>query len=276
MIGGPGKEHGTNKPPPTRRVQERSKGDTTCLTTSQNPSLCHPFWLNKACTTRKDSESEWLAKDNPETNPITIKPETASHVTELFSWVPLPYCSPPGCPFPIKSLALSAHVSPQTVHFRVLDKSPVSGPGRGPPSCNKWRLWRDSSSLQLTSWPLGVLRGQLACQWTRSSSCNWDPFVPGLLLTRTTSQSAPTGKEQETLLTSLPFPLSFLSLTLPILPLFSSPPTLDAGIWSKGLSLSWQLETDHLLLAENSNSGSVLVWFLVGPSSSPPFSGGPG
>ena len=78
-----------------------------------------------------------MAKDNPETNPITIKPETVSHVAEQFSWVPLPYCSPPGCPFPIKSLALSAHVSPRTIHFQVLDKSPVSGPGRGPPSCNK-------------------------------------------------------------------------------------------------------------------------------------------
>ena len=40
MTGGPGKEHGTNKPPPTGRVQERSKGDTTCPTTqshSPNP-----------------------------------------------------------------------------------------------------------------------------------------------------------------------------------------------------------------------------------------------
>ena len=140
MTGGPGKEQGTNKPPPTRRVGERSKGDTTCPTTSQNPSLWHPSWVNKACTTRKDSESKWLSKDNPETDLVTIKPATASHVTEQFSWVPLPYCSPPGCPFPIKSLALSAHVSPQTIHFRVLDKSPVSGPGRGPPSCNtlKW------------------------------------------------------------------------------------------------------------------------------------------
>ena len=136
-TGGPGKEHRTNKLPPTGRIQERSKGDTTCLTTSQNPSFWHPPWLNKACTTRKDSESEWLAKDNPETNPITIKPETASHVAEQFSWVPLlPYCSSPGSPFPIKSLALSVHVSPQTIHFWVLDKSPVSGPGRGPPSCN--------------------------------------------------------------------------------------------------------------------------------------------
>ena len=73
-----------------------------------------------------------LAKDYLETNPITIKPKTASHEAEQFSWVPLPSCSPPGRPFPIKSLALSAHVSPWTIHFRVLDKSPVLGPGRGP------------------------------------------------------------------------------------------------------------------------------------------------
>ena len=82
------------------------------------------------------SELEWLVKDHPETNPIIIKPETVSHGAELFSWVLLPYCSPPGCPFPIKSLALSADVSPWTIHFRMLDKSPILGPGRGPPSCN--------------------------------------------------------------------------------------------------------------------------------------------
>ena len=138
-TGGPGKEHGTNKPPPTRKVQERSKGDTTCLTTSQNHSLWHPSWLNKACTTRKHSESEWLAKDNPETNPITIKPETVSRATwqSCSPGFPYPYCSPPRCPFPIKSLALSAHVSPWTIHFRVLDKRLVSGSGRGAPPCNK-------------------------------------------------------------------------------------------------------------------------------------------
>ena len=72
MTGGPGKGHGTNKPPPTGRVLERSKGDTTCPTTSQNPPLWHPSWLNKACTTRKDHEAEWLAKDHPETNAITV------------------------------------------------------------------------------------------------------------------------------------------------------------------------------------------------------------
>ena len=50
----------------------------------------------------------------------------------------------------------------------------------------------------------------------------------------TTGQSVPTGKEQETLLTSHPIPLSFLSLTFPILPLFSSSLVLDIEIWSKG------------------------------------------
>ena len=56
-------EHGTNKPPPTGRVREKSEGDTTGPITSQNPSLWHPSWLNKVCTTRKDSESERFAKD---------------------------------------------------------------------------------------------------------------------------------------------------------------------------------------------------------------------
>ena len=135
MTGGPGKEHRTNKPPPNGRVQERSNSDTKCPTTSQNPSHWHPSWMSNACATRKDSESEWLLRGNAEMNPITIKPETASHAAEWFFWVPLPYCSPPGHPFPIKSLALSAHVSPQKIPFRVLDKSPLLGPGRGPPSC---------------------------------------------------------------------------------------------------------------------------------------------
>ena len=133
MTGGPGKEQGTNKPPPTRRVQERSKSDTTCLTTSQNPSCWHPSWMSNACATRKDSESEWLAKDNPETNPIIISPETASHVAEQFSRVPLPYCSLPGHLFPIKYLAFSVQVSPWTIHFQVLRQEPTFGPWKGSP-----------------------------------------------------------------------------------------------------------------------------------------------
>ena len=72
-------------------------------------------------------ESKQLVRDNLEANPITIEPETGSRVTEQFSCVPLPYCSLPGVPFPINSLALSASVSPQMIHFQVLDKSPIWG-----------------------------------------------------------------------------------------------------------------------------------------------------
>ena len=127
--------------------KERGDASPYVLPTSQNPSRWNPSWLSDAHATRKDPESEWLARDNPETNPITIKPKTASHVAEQFSCVPLPCCSLPGCPFPIKSFALSAHVSPRTIHFRVLDKSPLSGPGRGPPCCNSYLMFSK------TKWP---------------------------------------------------------------------------------------------------------------------------
>ena len=124
--GGPGKEHGTNKPPPTERIWERSKGDTKCPTTSQNPSRWHPSWLNNACPPgRTLSQNDWLRV-------TVIKPETSSHMAEQFSWVPLPSCSPPRRPFPIKSLALSTHVSPQTIHFQVLVE-PTFGPWKGVP-----------------------------------------------------------------------------------------------------------------------------------------------
>ena len=74
-----------------------------------------------------------MMKGNSEINPITIKPETASHVAEQISWVPLPSCSAPGHPFLVKSLALSAHVSPRTIHFLMLKQEPTLGPWKGVP-----------------------------------------------------------------------------------------------------------------------------------------------
>ena len=43
---------------PQLEESEKSKADTICPTTSPNPSRWHPSWLNKACTTRKDADSE--------------------------------------------------------------------------------------------------------------------------------------------------------------------------------------------------------------------------
>ena len=105
-IGGPGKECRTNKLPPTRRIRERSKGDR------RHQYICSPRILLaginfvwEMCVplgrTRSQRQSE--------TNPITVKPKTASQVAEQFPWAPLCCCSPPGHLFLIKSL-LCQHV----------------------------------------------------------------------------------------------------------------------------------------------------------------------
>ena len=106
-----------------RRIWKWSKGDASPYIppASQNPPCWNPSLSNKYAT-RKDPEPEWLARDNLEINLITINPDPVSHMAEQFSWVPLPSSPFPGAPFPIKSLALSACVSPWTIHFWVLDK----------------------------------------------------------------------------------------------------------------------------------------------------------
>ena len=145
-TGAPGKERGTNKLPTTEEFQksqkERGHASPYVLPTPRiflagihlGWAMCTPPGRTLSQTM---GQARWLARDSPETNPTTIKPETASHVAEQFSWVPLPCCPPPRRPFPIKSLALSARVSPWTVHFRVLGKSPLSG-----------RPWKESPFLQ--------------------------------------------------------------------------------------------------------------------------------
>ena len=121
-------------------------------------------------------------------------------------------------PFPIKSLALSAHVSPRTIHFRVLDKSPVSGPGRGPPSCNKWRLWWGLFFAETDILTTRGTQGPACLPMDQTQQPQLGPFCPCLLLTWTTGQSAPTSKEQETLLTSpLPSLFPLLSPSYPSL-----------------------------------------------------------
>ena len=94
-TGGPRKEHRTNKPQPTWRIWERSKGD------------------------------------NPETHPIAIKPGTVSHVAEQL-WVPLPCTSLPKCPFPRKAPALSARVSSDN-SFPSVRQEPTFGVLEGTP-----------------------------------------------------------------------------------------------------------------------------------------------
>ena len=142
-AGGPDKEHGAateNSWGEFGRGQKEEGGDD--IPANLPEALALEFILAARCVHHQ--EGPWVrpnmgqASDNPETNPPTIKPETVSHVAEQFSWAPWPSCSLPGRPFPIMSLTLSARVSPRTIPFWVLDKSPLSGPGRGPLPATWW------------------------------------------------------------------------------------------------------------------------------------------
>ena len=73
----------------------------------------------------RHQEGPWVrmtGQRQPGNEPHHHKTKAVNQEAELFSWAPLPSCSPPGHPFPKKSLALSAYVSPWTTHFWVLDK----------------------------------------------------------------------------------------------------------------------------------------------------------
>lgn len=56
---------------------------------SQDPWCWNPSWLRGVCYQEGPwarpnmGLARWLARDNPDTNPITRKPETASHLAEL-------------------------------------------------------------------------------------------------------------------------------------------------------------------------------------------------
>ena len=83
------------------------------------------------CNTRKDPESERVTWDNLETNPITVKPETASHAAEQLSWVPLPSCSPLECPFPVNFSLLCQHTCLLEQFLSVRQEPPLR-PWKGP------------------------------------------------------------------------------------------------------------------------------------------------
>ena len=119
---------------------------------------------------------------NPETNPITIKPEIASHEAKQLSWVPSPYCSPPGCPFPITSLPLC--VSSDSSFLNVRQESSLRPWKWGPPSCNIsnsqscWVQWlqqpRVASGRSKDTRSRGTVQGNAegACQvLDRASAC---------------------------------------------------------------------------------------------------------
>ena len=132
-IGGPGKDHRTNKLPPMGKLCERSKGERRCCYICLI-DLVESFLLESILAEwRMPPEftmKEWLARDHLEANPTPIKSETEPYGKAVLLG-PFTLLPSTQVPLPPKSLALSVCVSPQTIHFWVWSKSLLSG--RGPP-----------------------------------------------------------------------------------------------------------------------------------------------
>ena len=80
-TGCPGQDQGTHKLPATR-ILERLKRDGRLLsrgpTDFPGSSSVVSISAEWCMSPRKDANSEWLARDKPESNPMTINPETVS------------------------------------------------------------------------------------------------------------------------------------------------------------------------------------------------------
>ena len=180
---------------------------------------------------------------------------------EQFSWVPFPSCPPPGCPL-WWDLLLCQHMC---LLGQFIYKSPVTGPGRGPPSCNWWGLFFAETDI-LT--PRGTQRPAcLPMDQTQRLQ------LGGTLLSLVSSWRGQLARvphlvRNKRLYWPLPFPLSVLSLALPILPVFLIPRswTQQSGRRASAWAEDWRLVT----------SSWQRTRIPVGPSSSPPFSGSPG
>lgn len=131
-IGCPGKECQAEYHQPG---QEMSKGErrlqSLCPTNFPESSSLESILAEWWTRLRKDPELKWLATYNPETNPITIKSNPVSHMAEQLSWTPLPSYSPTQAPLPNKVSCFVQHVRLlKTLHFPVVEKSPLLGPRR--------------------------------------------------------------------------------------------------------------------------------------------------
>ena len=108
----------------SRGLKERGDVSLYVLPTSQTPLTgINLGWT--ICITRKDPESERLTRDNLETNPTTIKPETkAARQSSPADSLPLALC--PGAPSQ-ESLLLCQHVCLLRQSISELEKSPLLG-----------------------------------------------------------------------------------------------------------------------------------------------------
>lgn len=151
-----------------------------------------------------------------------------------------------------------------TIHFLVLDKSPLR-PWKGSPSCNNRQLWWDPL-LRLDSLTTGELRDQLTHPQTRPSSCYQSSLSPASPLMQMTGQECPDQVTNKRDFVDLfPFPLFLFNPFYPtsfLLSWYWTQKSDWASAWAEGR---------RLITSGGQRTPMILTWFLVGPSSHPSF-----
>ena len=134
-----------------------------------------------------------IGQRQPETHPLTKNQdcklrdcELSCEAEQIFC-VPLSYCSPPGRPFPVKPLALSACTVSSDNSFPSVRQEPIFGPWKEPPSCNvgrkvicKSHSRTASSRLSLFCWLLRNSELTLGLSYTKAVDLSGSRSLPKL------------------------------------------------------------------------------------------------
>ena len=140
MTGGPGKEHGTNKPPPAGRIGKRWKGDATCPTMAQDPPRWPPPWLSNVLPPVR-MESEWLSGTTRKGTPSPWNPRRRATWQSSPPGFPYP-TAPTRVPLPSKVSCFASTCVSSDNSFPSVRQEPSPGPWKGCPSLqqNGWSL----------------------------------------------------------------------------------------------------------------------------------------
>ena len=133
QIRSPVKECRTNKLPLTGRIQERSKGERRLqpiCPTKLPESFSLESILADWCVHHQ--KGPWVRMTGQKQTLLPLTRDCEPH-----GRVPLSCCSLPGCPFPMQSPALLAHVSSDNSFLSVRQK-PTLGPWKGSHFCNNF------------------------------------------------------------------------------------------------------------------------------------------
>ena len=174
------KEHGNDQLPPTGRIQEgpkeRRRHQPIISPVNVPEILVLESILAKRCRHHQEgpesdqtwARARWLARDNPESSPHYLKTRGCEPRGRAVLLGSLTLLLSAQTPLPNKGSHFVESVSPWTIYFWMLDKSPLPGPGRGHPFDNNSIITKPSARIMDLCWEEAGLAWR-GSRWVRGS-----------------------------------------------------------------------------------------------------------